>query len=114
MYTAPTALRSLKREGDGPVRRHDLSSLRVLGSVGEPLNPDAWRWFHSVIGGRRCPIVDTYWQTETGAVLLAPIPGASANKPGMAAKPHFGIRPAVVDAASMGSPGRVNRHPIAN
>ncbi len=98
-YTAPTALRSLMREGEAPVQRHDLSSLRVLGSVGEPINPEAWRWYHSVIGGGRCPIVDTYWQTETGAVLLVPIPGAVANKPGMAAKPYFGIRPVVVDAA---------------
>ena len=95
-YTAPTALRSLMREGEAPVRRHDLSSLRVLGSVGEPINPEAWRWFHSVIGGGRCPIVDTYWQTETGAVLLAPLPGAIPNKPGMAAKPYFAIRPEVI------------------
>ncbi|OAN45687.1 acetyl-coenzyme A synthetase [Paramagnetospirillum marisnigri] len=97
-YTAPTALRSLMREGDGPVRRHDLSTLRVLGSVGEPINPEAWRWYHTVIGGGRCPIVDTYWQTETGAVLLTPIPGAVANKPGRAGKPYFGITPRVVDA----------------
>ncbi|HTH16006.1 MAG TPA: acetate--CoA ligase [Magnetospirillum sp.] len=97
-YTAPTALRSLMREGEGPVRKHDLSSLRVLGSVGEPINPEAWRWYHSVVGGGRCPIVDTYWQTETGAVLLTPIPGAVPNKPGMAAKPYFGIRPEVVDS----------------
>ena len=97
-YTAPTALRSLMREGEEPVKRHDLSSLRVLGSVGEPINPEAWRWYHAVIGGGRCPIVDTYWQTETGAVLLVPIPGAIPNKPGMAAKPYFGIRPVVVDA----------------
>ncbi len=95
-YTAPTALRSLMREGEAPVRRRDLSSLRVLGSVGEPINPEAWRWFHSEIGGGRCPIVDTYWQTETGAVLLVPLPGAIPNKPGMAAKPYFGIQPAVV------------------
>lgn len=97
-YTAPTALRSLMREGEEPVRHHDLSSLRVLGSVGEPINPEAWRWYHTVIGAGRCPIVDTYWQTETGAVLLVPLPGAVANKPGMAAKPYFGIRPVVVDA----------------
>jgi len=96
-YTAPTALRSLMREGEGPVNKHDLSSLRVLGSVGEPINPEAWRWFHAVIGGGRCPIVDTYWQTETGAVLLVPIPGALPNKPGMAGRPYFGIQPEVVD-----------------
>jgi len=95
-YTAPTALRSLMREGEGPARKHDLSSLRVLGSVGEPINPEAWRWFHSVIGAGRCPIVDNYWQTETGAVMLVPIPGAIPNKPGAAAKPYFGVRPEVV------------------
>jgi acetyl-CoA synthetase len=82
-YTAPTTLRSMMREGEAPVHRHDLSSLRVLGSVGEPINPEAWRWYHQVIGGGRCPIVDTYWQTETGAVLLVPLPGAVANKPGL-------------------------------
>jgi acetyl-CoA synthetase len=97
-YTAPTALRSLMREGDGPVRKQDLTSLRVLGSVGEPINPEAWRWFHQTIGGGRCPIVDTYWQTETGAVLLTPLPGAIPNKPGMAGRPYFGVRPEVVDA----------------
>ncbi len=97
-YTAPTALRSLMREGDGPVRKHDLSSLRVLGSVGEPINPEAWKWFHATIGGGRCPIVDTYWQTETGAVLLVPLPGAVPNRPGMAGKPYFGVVPEVVDA----------------
>jgi len=96
-YTAPTALRSLMREGEEPVRRHDLSSLRILGSVGEPINPEAWRWYHRVIGGGRCPIVDTYWQTETGAVLLTPLPGAVPNKPGRAAKPYFGIRPVLTD-----------------
>ncbi len=96
-YTAPTALRSLMREGEEPVRHHDLSSLRILGSVGEPINPEAWRWYHRVIGGGRCPIVDTYWQTETGAVLLTPLPGAVPNKPGRAAKPYFGIRPVLTD-----------------
>jgi len=109
-YTAPTALRSLMREGEEPVRRHDLSSLRVLGSVGEPINPEAWRWYHSVIGGGRCPIVDTYWQTETGGVLLVPIPGAIPNKPGMAGKPYFGITPRLVDAkgAVIDGPGQGN------
>jgi acetyl-CoA synthetase len=96
-YTAPTAIRSLMREGEAPVRRHDLSTLRVLGSVGEPINPEAWLWYHEVVGGGRCPIVDTYWQTETGAVLLCPLPGAMAQKPGSAAKPFFGVRPALVD-----------------
>ena len=97
-YTAPTAIRSLMREGEEPVRRHDLSSIRVLGSVGEPINPEAWLWYHRVVGGGRCPVVDTYWQTETGAVLLVPIPGAVPNKPGAAAKPFFGVRPLLVDA----------------
>jgi acetyl-CoA synthetase len=97
-YTAPTAIRTLMREGVGPVARHDLSSLRVLGSVGEPINPEAWHWYHSVIGTNDCPIVDTYWQTETGAVLLTPLPGAVPNKPGSVGKPYFGVRPEVVDA----------------
>jgi acetyl-CoA synthetase len=96
-YTAPTAIRALMREGEEPVRRHDLSSLRVLGSVGEPINPEAWLWYHRVVGGGRCPIVDTYWQTETGAVLLCPLPGAMALKPGSAAKPFFGVRPALLN-----------------
>jgi acetyl-CoA synthetase len=97
-YTAPTAIRSLMRDGEEPVKKHDLSSIRVLGSVGEPINPDAWLWYHRVIGGGRCPIVDNYWQTETGAVMLVPLPGAMENKPGAAAKPYFGIRPQLVDA----------------
>ncbi|UCV04084.1 acetate--CoA ligase [Dechloromonas denitrificans] len=97
-YTAPTAIRSLMREGEAPVRRHDLSSLRILGSVGEPINPEAWHWYHKLIGGGRCPIVDTYWQTETGAVLLVPMPGAIPNKPGYAAKPYFGIRPELTNS----------------
>lgn len=97
-YTAPTAIRALMRDGEAPVRKHDLSSLRVLGSVGEPINPDAWLWYHRVIGGGRCPIVDNYWQTETGAVMLVPLPGATPLKPGAAAKPYFGIRPVLFDA----------------
>lgn len=97
-YTAPTAIRSLMREGEAPVRKHDLSSLRVLGSVGEPINPEAWLWYHEVVGGGRCPIIDTYWQTETGAVLLCPLPGAMALKPGSAAKPFFGVRPALLNS----------------
>jgi acetyl-CoA synthetase len=96
-YTAPTAIRSLMREGEAPVRRNNLSSLRVLGSVGEPINPEAWLWYHEVVGGGRCPIIDTYWQTETGAVLLCPLPGAMALKPGSAAKPFFGVRPALLN-----------------
>ncbi|SCY69981.1 acetate--CoA ligase [Microvirga guangxiensis] len=97
-YTAPTAVRSLMREGEEPVRKHDLSSLKVLGSVGEPINPEAWLWYHEVIGGGRCPIVDTYWQTETGAVLLCPLPGAMAQKPGSAARPFFGVRPELLSS----------------
>jgi acetyl-CoA synthetase len=97
-YTAPTAIRSLMRDGEGPVRKHDLSSLRVMGSVGEPINPEAWLWYHEVVGGGRCPIIDTYWQTETGAVLLCPLPGAMALKPGSAAKPFFGVQPALLSS----------------
>ena len=97
-YTAPTAVRSLMREGDAPVLATSRRSLRLLGSVGEPINPEAWHWYHRVVGGGRCPIVDTYWQTETGAILIAPIPGATALKPGSATRPFFGVRPALVDA----------------
>jgi acetyl-CoA synthetase len=97
-YTAPTAIRSLMREGEALVRKHDLSSLRVLGSVGEPINPEAWLWYYEVVGGGRCPIIDTYWQTETGAVLLCPLPGAMALKPGSAAKPFFGVQPALLNS----------------
>jgi len=97
LYLAPTALRALMREGDGPVTRTDRSSLRLLGSVGEPINPEAWRWFHDVVGGGRCPIVDTWWQTETGGQLITPLPGATDLKPGSATKPFFGIDPQIVD-----------------
>ena len=96
-YTAPTALRALMREGDAPVNAHDLSSLRLLGSVGEPINPEAWMWYHTVVGGERCPIVDTWWQTETGGILITPLPGATTTKPGSATKPFFGIQPVLVD-----------------
>ncbi len=97
-YTAPTALRALMREGDAWVTRASRQSLRLLGSVGEPINPEAWEWYHRVVGERRCPIVDTYWQTETGATLMSPLPGATALKPGSAAMPMFGIEPVLVDA----------------
>ena len=97
-YTAPTALRALMREGEGPTQGHDLSSLRLLGTVGEPINPEAWRWYHEHIGGGRLPIVDTWWQTETGGVLISPLPGAIATKPGSATMPFFGVEPALVDA----------------
>ena len=97
-YTAPTAIRALMREGDGPVKATDRSSLRLLGSVGEPINPEAWLWYHNVVGGGRCPIVDTWWQTETGGILITPLPGATPLKPGSATRPFFGVRPEVVDA----------------
>ncbi|HQA19161.1 MAG TPA: acetate--CoA ligase, partial [Novosphingobium sp.] len=96
-YTAPTALRALMREGDDFVTRTSRSSLRLLGSVGEPINPEAWEWYHRVVGEGRCPIVDTWWQTETGGVLISPLPGATALKPGSATKPFFGVQPMLVD-----------------
>ena len=98
LYTSPTALRALIREGDEPVRRHRRSSLRLLGSVGEPINPEVWRWFHDVVGEGRCPVIDTWWQTETGGVLISPLPGATPCKPGSATLPFFGVRPVIVDA----------------
>lgn len=97
-YTAPTAIRALMREGDAPVRRTSRASLRLLGTVGEPINPEAWRWYHDVVGDARCPVVDTWWQTETGGILIAPLPGATPLKPGSATKPLPGIRAALVDA----------------
>jgi len=97
-YTAPTAIRALMREGDEPVKRTSRKSLRLLGSVGEPINPEAWRWYFEVVGDGRCPIVDTWWQTETGGILISPRPGATALKPGSATRPLPGVRPALVDA----------------
>src|SRR5713226_7556460 len=97
LYTAPTAIRAFIRWGDAWVKKHDLSSLRLLGTVGEPINPEAWMWYHKTIGGGRCPIVDTWWQTETGAIMITPLPGAIATKPGSATLPFFGVDPAVVD-----------------
>lgn len=98
LYTAPTAIRAMMREGDAFVRESDRSSLRLLGSVGEPINPEAWNWYYTVVGESRCPIVDTWWQTETGGILISPLPGATALKPGSATRPLFGIQPALVDA----------------
>jgi len=95
-YTAPTAIRAIAKQGDELPKSHDLSSLKILGSVGEPINPEAWRWYHTVIGGGRCPIVDTWWQTETGGVLITPLPGATELKPGSATFPFFGIDAAVL------------------
>lgn len=96
-YTAPTAIRAFIRWGDEFPNRHDLSSLRVLGTVGEPINPEAWMWYYTVIGGSRCPIVDTWWQTETGAIMISPLPGATPLKPGTATLPFFGVDAAIVD-----------------
>jgi len=95
-YTAPTAIRALSRYGDKWPKKHDLSSLRLLGSVGEPINPDAWMWYYKNIGNKKCPIVDTWWQTETGGILITPIPGAMSLKPGSACKPFFGVRPSIL------------------
>ncbi|KFL36267.1 acetate--CoA ligase [Arenimonas donghaensis] len=97
-YTAPTAIRALMREGDGPVKKHARRSLRLLGTVGEPINPEAWEWYHRVVGDGRCPIVDTWWQTETGGILISPLPGAIPAKPGSATLPFFGVQPVLVDA----------------
>ncbi len=97
-YTAPTAIRSLMRDGDGPVKATSRASLRILGSVGEPINPEAWLWYHRVVGDSRCPIVDTWWQTETGGLMIAPLPGAMALKPGSATLPLPGVQPILVDA----------------
>lgn len=97
-YTAPTAIRALMREGDAPVKRTSRASLRLLGSVGEPINPEAWRWYFEVVGDSRCPIVDTWWQTETGGILISPLPGAVDLKPGSATLPFFGVQPALVNA----------------
>ena len=97
-YTAPTAIRSLMREGDAPVKKTSRKSLRLLGTVGEPINPEAWRWYFEVVGDARCPVVDTWWQTETGGILISPLPAAIPQKPGSACKPFFGVQPAIVDA----------------
>jgi acetyl-CoA synthetase len=97
-YTAPTAIRALMREGDAYVTRASRSSLRILGSVGEPINPEAWEWYHRVVGESRCPVIDTWWQTETGGAMIAPFAGATPLKPGSATKPFFGVRPELVDA----------------
>ncbi len=96
-YTAPTAIRALMREGEAPVKAASRKSLRLLGSVGEPINPEAWLWYHRVVGDERCPIVDTWWQTETGGILITPLPGAIATKPGSATLPFFGVKPVIVD-----------------
>ena len=96
-YTAPTAIRALMREGDAPVQSTSRASLRLLGTVGEPINPEAWRWYYEIVGEGRCPVVDTWWQTETGGILISPLPGAIDAKPGSATRPFFGVQPAIVD-----------------
>ncbi len=100
-YTAPTAIRALMRDGEEPVNKRDLSSLRLLGSVGEPINPEAWNWYHRVVGKENCPIVDTWWQTETGGILITPLPGSTDLKPGSACQPFFGIQPVLVDSNNL-------------
>jgi len=97
-YTAPTAIRALMQAGDEPVKKTSRASLRLLGSVGEPINPEAWEWYHRVVGDGRCPVVDTWWQTETGGIMISPLPGAIAQKPGSATLPFFGVKPEIVDA----------------
>jgi len=97
-YTAPTAIRALMRDGDEPVKKTSRQSLRLLGTVGEPINPEAWMWYYNVVGDGRCPIVDTWWQTETGGILITPLPGATDLKPGSATRPFFGVQPEIVDA----------------
>jgi len=97
-YTAPTAIRALMREGEEPVKKTSRASLRLLGSVGEPINPEAWEWYYRVVGENRCPIVDTWWQTETGGIMISPLPGAIGTKPGSATLPFFGVKPAIVNA----------------
>jgi acetyl-CoA synthetase len=98
-HTAPTAIRAVMREGDAHVNMSSRKSLRLIGSVGEPINPEAWSWYHRVVGQGRCPIVDTWWQTETGGNMIAPMPGATALKPGSATWPFFGVRPLIIDAS---------------
>jgi acetyl-CoA synthetase len=111
LYTAPTAIRAFMKWGVEWPKKHDLSSLRLLGTVGEPINPEAWIWYHQVIGGKRCPIIDTWWQTETGGMMITPLPGATPTKPGSATLPFFGILPEVVDdngnAVPRGSGGKL-------
>ena len=112
-YTSPTAIRALVRQGDQWPNSRDLSSLRLLGSVGEPINPAAWEWYYKVIGKERCPIVDTWWQTETGSIMISPLPGATPLKPGSASLPLPGIVPEIVDTKGKTDrrhPRRIPRH----
>ena len=111
-YTAPTAIRALMQAGDAPVKKTSRASLRLLGSVGEPINPEAWEWYYRVVGDSRCPIVDTWWQTETGGILITPLPGATPLKPGSATQPFFGIVPQIVDAEGKVLDGAVDRQSV--
>ncbi len=113
-YTAPTALRALMRDGDAPVARTSRKSLRLLGTVGEPINPEAWLWYHRVVGEGRCPIVDTWWQTETGACLISPLPGATPLKPGSATKPLPGVQAAACGRRRGGAGGRGERQSLSH
>jgi acetyl-CoA synthetase len=97
LYTAPTAIRAIARAGDEPVKRYSRKTLRILGTVGEPINPEVWRWYHDVVGEGRCAVVDTWWQTETGGIMITPLPGAIPTKPGSATLPFFGVEPVLVD-----------------
>jgi acetyl-CoA synthetase len=96
-YTAPTAIRAIARAGDSFVKKYSRKSLRILGTVGEPINPEVWKWYHDVVGDERCPVVDTWWQTETGGILITPLPGATPTKPGSATLPFFGVKPVLLD-----------------
>ena len=112
IYTAPTAIRALMQAGDAPVKKTSRASLRLLGTVGEPINPEAWEWYHRVVGDGRCPIVDTWWQTETGGILITPLPGATRLKPGSATRPFFGVIPEIVDADGKVLHGADDRQPV--
>ena len=111
-YTAPTAIRALMQAGEGPVKKTSRKSLKLLGSVGEPINPEAWEWYHRVVGDSRCPIVDTWWQTETGGILITPLPGATRLKPGSATRPFFGCQPQLVDVGGQGARRRRLRQSV--
>ena len=111
-YTAPTAIRALMGAGDAHVKKTSRKSLRMLGSVGEPINPEAWEWYFNVVGDKRCPIVDTWWQTETGGILITPLPGATDLKPGSATRPFFGVKPELVDNRRQGPRGRGRRQSL--
>ena len=112
IYTAPTAIRALMQGGNAPVKKTSRKSLRLLGTVGEPINPEAWEWYYHVVGEDRCPIVDTWWQTETGGILITPLPGATKLKPGSATRPFFGVMPQIVDAEGKELQGAGSRQSV--